>query len=200
MSNRRALKDDTSKYTAILCFACFVFLCFLSKKHRLGTYGVKTDFYRFYVPDAIRIISAKVPTDSFKGQGYPVIIALLNVIIGDFFVSGKLLSIISATFFLFFTYKLFQDIFSSKLALSTIVFLTINPLFIKYSITASTDMFFAALIAIFFYSSISSKNKTWGNIASGISIGYASITRYNALILPIIYLNIYYLLILKLKI
>jgi len=135
-------------------------------------------------------MSGEIPKHRFKGPGYPLIIALLNLVIGDLFVSGKILSVISGTVFLFFTYKLFQDIFSPQLALFTVIFLAINPLFLQYSIAASTDMLFAALITVFFYSSISNNDKYFWNLTSGISVGCAFITRYNAFFLPIIYVII----------
>ena len=74
--------------------------------HKVGDYGVETDFFWAYVPEAKSFLSGKLIIDPFRGPLYPMVLGSFKLIIGDYFYAGMIIGILSASLVIFFTFKL----------------------------------------------------------------------------------------------
>ncbi len=166
----------------------------LSQFHEMGSYNVETDFYGSYAPNALNMLNGGKYFDEDHGPGYVFVLIIFYLILGDIFVAGKTLTLISAVLFSYFSFKTILYLFNSKLAFFTLLLIIIFIL--PVSIIVSTDMFFAFLVSLAIYllfrkGNFSTSNLIWG----GVVAGYAIMTRLNAIILPfavitaIIFLN-----------
>jgi hypothetical protein len=158
-------------------------LLLISTFHKMGSYGVETDFYWAYAPDAARMASGELPREPGVGPGYGLFLALFHFLFRDWFVSGKLLSIVSASAGGFFTFKFFRDLFDGQTAFYTLVLW--HFVVMPFSVVASTDVFVAMLVAaslaaLYNGGRISTRNL----ILSAVLMGYAYLTRPNAIALP----------------
>jgi len=168
----------------IFLLSVLIFLLIIGSFHQIGAYNVETDFYGSYAPNVHKMLHGGKYYDEDHGPGYIFPLIILYLLIGDVFVAGKILTIISTVLFLLFTYLAVKALFNSRIAFYTSLLLFI--LLIPYSILASTDMFFAFIVALSVYlifrnGDISSGNMVWG----GLAAGYAFMTRLNAVIIPI---------------
>ncbi|MFX0135884.1 MAG: glycosyltransferase family 39 protein [Candidatus Hodarchaeota archaeon] len=172
-------KIDFYDKLSIILFTIYLFLLIvLSHFHEMGGYGVETDFYGRYAIQAKRILEGKIYEDMMHGPGYPVVLALLSVIFGNMFTTGKIISIISALLFGFLIFKVFRVLFNSKLAFYTLLVLFIN--IIPFPVLVSIDMFFAFLVGLTIFFIFKEQKITNVRLFfSGLVAGYAFITRYD---------------------
>lgn len=174
------------KYTglsiALLYFLVLLIVSLLS--HKVGDYGVETDFFWSYVPVAKSFLNGILKIDQFRGPLYPMILGIFNLVISNYFLSGVLLGIISGSLVIFFNFELIKRIFSSQLAFFATLILAINPIFVQYTYSAGTDMVFNALATgtLFFF--FREKKLNYKNlIIAGILGGLSYLTRYNGVFL-----------------
>jgi hypothetical protein len=175
-------------YTAILLWAAHVY-------HRVGDYGVETDFFWSYAPDARTIQGilkgegGTFPIDGFRGPMYSIALALFAFIVQDFFAAGVTLGILCAGATLLLTYRLVLEFFGKVEALIVLLILATNSVFIQYSYSAGTDMFFnlVATLAVYaFLKELNGEGFKWllvGSITSGVAL----LTRQNSLFLIVGY-------------
>lgn len=171
-------------YTIILLWAAHVY-------HRVGDYGVETDFFWNYAPDARTIQSifkgegGSFPIDGFRGPMYALVLSLVAFIIQDFFAAGVIFGILCAGATLFLTHRLVLDFFGKVDALIVLLILATNSIFIQYSYSAGTDMFFnlVATLAVYaFLKVLNGDGWRWLLVAS-VASGVALLTRQNSLFL-----------------
>lgn len=174
--------DAFEKYDyVIFLFYTITLLIINLINHKIGDYGVETDFFWMYVPEAKKILSGTLPIDQFRGPFYPIVLAIFKFIIGDFFKAGIVINTISAGLTLYLLDKILKNYFSKFVAFFTTVFVAFNPVFIQYSYSCGTDILFLALIMSSIYFFVS-ENK-YNLIFSGIFAGFAYLTRYNGIFL-----------------
>lgn len=164
-------------YFVVVGIISFVF-------HTVGDYGIETDFFWGYVPNAKDFLSGEIPMDAFRGPLYPIVLGIFGYVIGDFFHAGILIGVLSAVFVIYFTFEVLKKIFSPNISFFVTILLAVNPVFIQYTYSAGTDMFFNALVAatLFFFfrkSELSYKNMILAAIFGGLSY----LTRYNGIFL-----------------
>jgi 4-amino-4-deoxy-L-arabinose transferase-like glycosyltransferase len=152
--------------------------------HTVGDYGIETDFFWGYVRNAKDFLSGEIPMDAFRGPLYPMVLGIFGFVIGDFFKAGILIGVISAAFVVYFTFEVLKKIFSPKISFFVTLLLAVNPVFIQYSYSAGTDMFFNALVAatLFFFFRKSELSYT-NLIMTAIFGGLSYLTRYNGIFL-----------------
>jgi len=170
------------KYFALsFSFLFFVVMIIISYSyHKIGDYGVETDFYQSYVPLARDLLNGVLTIDSFKGPVYQILLSVVGFIFSDFFKAGIFIGVFSAAVFIYFTFELLRNLYSEKIALLAILFIAFNPTFIQYTYSAGTDMLFAALVMISFYYLFKSDNLNYKNLVAASFIGgIAYLTRYN---------------------
>lgn len=174
------------KHTGLIIAAVyFVFVGLISFIfHTVGDYGIETDFFWGYVPGAKKILSGNIPMDAFRGPLYPMVLAIFGFILGDFFNAGILIAVISASVVVYVTYELLKKIFSPLVSFFVTVLLAVNPVFIQYSYSAGTDMFFNALAALTLFFFFKNKELNYKNlILAAIFGGLSYLTRYNGIFL-----------------
>lgn len=164
-----------------VAFGLYLTLAFL---HRIGGYGVETDFYGSYAVETLHILHGQGYHEPDHGPGYPVMLIPFYLVLRDLFWAGKLLTILSAIAVIYLSYKLFENLFSGKLAFLTSILLAIN--LTPFAYLAGNDLFFAALAVASVYLIYRGKKVTSrGLLLSGLVAGYAFMTRLNAIVLPV---------------
>ncbi|MBT8387562.1 MAG: glycosyltransferase family 39 protein [Ignavibacteria bacterium] len=152
--------------------------------HRVGDYGVETDFFWGYVPAAKDFLNGVITIDAFRGPLYPIVLGIFGFILSDFFNAGILIGILSAAFVVYFTFEMVKRIFSTKVALFVTLILACNPVFVQYTYSAGTDMFFSALITATLFFFFKEKELSYKNLAIAAFLGGLSyLTRYNGIFL-----------------
>ncbi|MEA3497100.1 MAG: glycosyltransferase family 39 protein [Bacteroidota bacterium] len=166
--------------------------------HKIGDYGVETDFFWSYVPQAQNFLDGNIIIDKYRGPLYPITLGLFSIILGDFFKTGIFLAILSASLIIYLTYELLKSLFNPLVALITVLLLAVNTTFNLYTYSAGTDMFFNFLItASLFFILKSRKYELKNIIIAAVFGGLAYITRYNGIfifitvIASILFINIY---------
>ncbi len=176
----------SNKYTGLV-FAGFYFIVVLVLSfvfHKVGDYGIETDFFWGYVPNAKKFLSGIIPMDAFRGPLYPMVLGIFGFVMGDFFNAGILIGVLSASIVLYVTFELIKNIFSPIISFVTVLFLAINPVFIQYSYSAGTDMFFNALVAVTLFFFFKNKELNYRNLILAAFFGGISyLTRYNGIFL-----------------
>jgi hypothetical protein len=171
-------------YTGLVIAALFFVTMFLisMKYHVVGDYGVETDFYWSYVPQAQHILGGKMPIEDFHGPGYPLVLACIALFTSDLFHAGVVLSSLAAAASLFLIYEILKKLFRADLALVGTLIVAVNTTFVQYSYTAGTDMVFMALVTASTFFFLRHEEMRWLNIVlSAVLAGLAYLTRYNGL-------------------
>lgn len=152
--------------------------------HKVGDYGVETDFFWDYVPEAKDFINGSIKIDAFRGPLYPIVLGLSTLITGDYFYSGMFIGIISATVLIILSFSLLKRIFSPAIAFFTILIVAANPIFVQYTYSAGTDMFFnsLAVATLYFFFKEEQLNYKYLILAAFIA-GLSYQTRYNGMFL-----------------
>jgi 4-amino-4-deoxy-L-arabinose transferase-like glycosyltransferase len=165
---------------AVLFFIVMVFIGL--KYHIVGDYGVETDFYWSYVPEARHILEGTIPIEDFRGPGYPLVLACIALFTSDLFHAGVVLSTLSAAASLFFIFQILKHLFRADIALIGTLLVAVNTTFVQYSYSAGTDMFFVALVTASTFFFLRDEQMRWLNIVlSALLAGLAYLTRYNGL-------------------
>jgi len=152
--------------------------------HKVGDYGVETDFFWGYVPAAKDFLNGVITIDPFRGPLYPIILGIFGFIISDFFNAGILIGILSAAFVIYFTFELIKRIFSPKVSLFVALLLACNPVFVQYTYSAGTDMFFSAMVTATLFFFFKEKELSYKNLVIAAFLGGLSyLTRYNGIFL-----------------
>jgi len=167
-------------YIAALYFIIMLIISF--SQHKIGDYGIETDFFWSYVPQADNFLSGNIEIDKYRGPLYPIVLAILKIISGNYFTAGMLIAILSASFVLFFVFKLLKNLFSPLVALITTLLVAVNTTFNLYTYSAGTDMFFNFIITAALYFLLSNKNFKWINLGlAALFAAAAYLTRYNGI-------------------
>jgi hypothetical protein len=152
--------------------------------HKVGDYGVETDFFWGYVPAAKDFLNGVITIDAFRGPLYPIVLGIFGFILSDFFNAGILIGILSAVFVIYFTFEMVKRIFSPKVALFVTLILVCNPVFVQYTYSAGTDMFFSALVTATLFFFFKEKELSYKNLVIAAFLGGLSyLTRYNGIFL-----------------
>ena len=180
--------DATFRLMAIFVIVCFglYWLYEALTQHRLGNYGVETDFYWKYGPAAAALKQGKVLIEHFdsKGWGYPLAVAAISFLGLDVFKAAQVLAVLSACAVLGWLFVLHRRALGSVLALLSILVLIGNATFLVNVYEVGTDMFFFALVAGSMALLLGWEGKSSARlIGSGLLAGWAFTTRYNGLFL-----------------
>jgi hypothetical protein len=163
-------------YFIIMLFCTLLF-------HKIGDYGVETDFYWSYVPEAKSISKGQLIIDAFRGPFYPLTLYFIEKIFHDYFISGLIIGILSASISIWFIFKLFEAMFNRTIALLSIFFIIFNPIFVQFTYSNGTDMlfFFLSYALLYFFH----KEKPTKSIILFIALLTSAVylTRYNGVFL-----------------
>ncbi len=154
--------------------------------HRLGNYGVETDFYWKYGPAAAALKQGRVLIENFdsKGWGYPLVVAAVSFLGLDLFQAGQVVGLLSACAVLWCAFRVHRRLLGSAVAFLSVLLLLANTTFLVNVYEVGTDMFFFALVMASVALILGSERRGWLAIAaSGLLGGWAFSTRYNGLFL-----------------
>ena len=166
-----------------------VSLCF----HKIGSYGVGTDFYWTYVPEAKSLLAGKLIIDPFRGPFYPFVLALFYKIIPDYFTAGIILNVIAASISIFLISKIIIVLFDETISFFSTLLLILNPIFVQFTYSNGTDMLFFLLSNITIYVFFIGKIKLSKIILLSLFTAFAYLTRYNGVFLIFIIPMMFYL-------
>jgi hypothetical protein len=144
--------------------------------------GLETDFFGSYAPQARGLlVNGVLPIEEYRGPIYPLALAGAKLLCGDFFRAGVILSVVSAAALLGVLFLTVTQLWNRRLALWAVVIAALNPVFVRCSYEAGTDMLFAALCFATLFFVLNDQG-----LRSGIWAAAAYLTRYNgaALLLP----------------
>jgi len=140
------------------------------------------------------IISNTVPPigSEYWPPGIPVLIGLFSLLIGDFFIVGKIIMVEFSILFLFSVYVLINKIFNEKIAFFTFLFIATNHLSVNNFSYIGTDIPSATLIILSTYFLIDDLNKAKSSVIySAIFLSLATMIRWTSLFfLPILIFKI----------
>lgn len=152
--------------------------------HTVGDYGIETDFFWGYVPGAKGFLQGIIPMDAFRGPLYPIVLGVFGFLIGDFFKAGIFIGVLSASAVIYVTFELLKKITTPALAFFVTMLVAVNPVFVQYSYSAGTDMFFNALAALTIYFFLNKSEFGYRQIIlAGLFGGLSYLTRYNGIFL-----------------
>lgn len=172
-------------YSALAVFALYWGVKAFSE-HRIGNYGVETDFYWKYGAAARDLLHGHIAIENYdsKGWGYPAAVALVSILGLETFRAAQLLALLSAVAVGALTYRLHRSLLGPGVALASLLLLLSNSTFLINTYEVGTDMFFFA-IALGSISLLLGRANPggWAMLASGLLGGWAFSTRYNGLFL-----------------
>ena len=169
----------------ILVVAYMAVMAWVGHHRVVGDYLKETDFYYLYAPDADRIRSGRVPTQTFNtGPAYPLLLALAFPVTGDNFASGKWISLTAAGVTALAAFRLFRGLFGDRAACLSLLFVLTSADFARFSVQATTDMPFLAIAVLAVLTISRGIGGGWWRVAAagGLS-GLAYLIRYNGLFL-----------------
>ncbi len=150
--------------------------------HVVGDYHVETDFFQMYVPTAKDILKGIWTIEDFRGPAYPALLAMSGFVFKDFFIAGIVLSALTASLTLFFTFELIRKLFRTDIAIVVVLLTAVNKTFVQYAYTAGTDMTFNCFAAATTYFLLKDERYSRLNIfLAALSAALAYLTRYNGI-------------------
>ncbi|MBT3800282.1 MAG: phospholipid carrier-dependent glycosyltransferase, partial [Bacteroidetes bacterium] len=154
--------------------------------HKIGDYGIETDFFWSYVPQAQSFLDGTIEIDKYRGPLYPMILALVQIITGNYFSAGILIAVLSSSIVIYFIYNILRNLFTPLVALIATILMAVNTTFNLYTYSAGTDMFFFLIASAALYFLLRNKEYKWSNLLlAGLFAGLAYITRYNGVFIVI---------------
>lgn len=176
----------TQRYDSIALAFCMVVLLValvIGYFHKVGTFGVESDFYGSYAVQAENIIAGRPYTYQLNPPGYCLLLATVTLLTGDTFVAGKVISAFAAALFGWITYLLLKALFDSRIALTATILslLTLIP----SSFVAATDVVGAVVIMLPLWVFLRPSGLTNACFLSGILAGVAYLVRGNAIFVSI---------------
>ena len=115
--------------------------------------------------------------------GYPVLIAAVFPLVGDWELAGQLLSLLFGVLLLWPLYLLFRDVYNERVAVIACFLAAVSPFLARYSAHVRTEspfLFFSVLALLLFDRAI--ENKLLGYfLYGGLAAGFAYLVRPEAL-------------------
>lgn len=108
-------------------------------------YDAETDYLGIFVPEAMQALNGDPLELRFHPPLYPLVLALVQFFVGDWLVAGLTISFLSAFVVLTCAFVFFSDICGRYAAWGAVVGLVGSVIFVRFSATASSDLFFLAL-------------------------------------------------------
>ena len=153
---------------------------FTFRYHRVGSFGVETDFYAELAHQTRKLLNGQFSPLNYgpKGPVYSLILAGVYLVIREYFYAGLIINLISSFIFLIVFYYLVKNVFNRITAFIVILAVTFNYTFQNYTYQAGSDLPFMALSILSLFFLFRSK-KTVDLVFSAIFGLLAFLTRYN---------------------
>ena len=163
-------------YVTLLALAAFA--------RQYPVFGAETDFLGGLIWDANAFLTGETPGLRYKPPLYPVMLALVQTQVHDWFTSGRLISISSSALYLVVTFVLLHRAVSLPAAVGGIAALLASPVFLSHSAMASTELMFLCLYgsALLLTFTAADRYSLWRWVVAGILSGLTMLTRTNGVI------------------
>jgi hypothetical protein len=182
-----AFPDSAMRDHLILALVVVLFVCcvgFVSFQREYFNFGTETDFLGGFLPEAQRFLNSEPLQLTTHPPGYPIALALLNLVIGDWGITGRVISLLSAAVVLVCGYFVFSSLGGRFVAWGATVSLAASSAFLYSASVSTSDMFFTALFwlsALLSFRAIETRSsRAW--FASGVVIALALLSRTNAVV------------------
>jgi hypothetical protein len=148
-------------------------------------YRTETDFVGSFVHEAARFQRGEPLLVEFHPPLYPVVLALVQRLVPDWFTTGLVVSLASSAATMAMSWVLLRLVFGLGAALGGVIALAVSPTFASYSMQATSDLFSLALyvgavLAVF----VSVERRTVPSyLLAGLVIGLGLIARTNNVVL-----------------
>ena len=144
----------------------------------------------FYYIMGERIINGNVESVRTIGApiGGPLLHASFGNLLGDPFIAGKIISLISCTGIVFTSFFITKNLFSNKVALVTQLFFAVNPKIAHLSIMVLNEAAPLFFIFISLYYATKKQKSISAFILIGIFLGLAFCFRYQAIFVLVAFL------------
>lgn len=187
----RAMKwSEVAAVVALLAWICA--LSFIQRSHRSF---VESDAIIHYFPAAQRLLEGEgyraFEADVYRSPGYSFALAVVTQLLrGDMFASGKVISVMSSVLFLLFSYLLLRRIFDSVTALAAVLLTMGANTFAWASCANGTHIPFACLaMASLYFTARHDRPRRVEVILAGFLAGLALSVRWTGLLLPLFMLT-----------
>jgi 4-amino-4-deoxy-L-arabinose transferase-like glycosyltransferase len=173
----------------VLLISLGIILFGFSIHRQLGAYGVETDFYGGFVPEAKRVLAGESLHMEWHPPLYSFLLAGVFMLLGDWFRSGLLISVISAVLAVGAVHSVFRDLYGRFAGWGAALGLALWPQFLVLAISASSDVLFLSLMMTSL--AVGVGGETFTNRRSffaGLLAGLAALTRTNGFTLLLIVL------------
>ena len=155
----------------------------LAAGRSLLNFGVETDYFGLFLPEAKRLLAGQPLLIAFHLPLYPAVIALIEIVLGDWVDAALVLSLLAAAATALATWWLIDRLFGRDSALGALAALATSAPYLTQAAGASSDLFFLALwlgaCAMAVAGVRKGRDVTW--LGLGLLIGLALLTRTNAL-------------------
>lgn len=174
---------------SVLCVGSLLLIIGIVSASRdyLG-FGTEVDFIGGFAKESIRLMRGEALLLEFHPPFYSTAIALVQAVVHDWFVTGRLVSFVAAFVVVIASYGFFSRVLSESAALGSLIVLAASPAFVAYSALASSDTFFMALytLCLFLAFRASKEQSTSLWFVTGLVVGFAILSRTNAISLLVV--------------
>ena len=129
----------------LLIVVASILIIFLSDQRTLAGYGTETDFIASMVSEATRLENGTPLQSEFHPPGFIFVMAAVHKATGDWFVTGKIISAVSAMATLLFAWLQCRILVGRVFALGAVAGLISSFTFLKYSVQATSDVYTLSL-------------------------------------------------------
>lgn len=172
-----------------VCVVYLIVALYVGQDYVIGAYG-NSDFYGFYAADAKRIANGEFPQNTFNGPGYPLVLSATTAVTGDLFIAGKWIAAFSASLSGLIAYYWFRSLFGFRTAIMALPLILVAGEYALFAIEPGTDLIFLLLCLTTMFTITSAELGVWQKaILAGILSGFAYLTRYNGIFLPVTFVT-----------
>lgn len=161
---------------------------FISLHREYMGFGAETDFLGGFLPEARRILSGEPLGIEFHPPFYSAVLALFQFFIDDWFLSGRLLSLLAYTVALLANFFLFRSMISPVAGWGALLALMASTPLVYFTGIASSDVFFFALYSISIMTGMMALRKNSPSLwlATGIFVSLVLLSRTNGFTLALL--------------
>jgi 4-amino-4-deoxy-L-arabinose transferase-like glycosyltransferase len=173
----------TAVFVILVVVALTALLASLALWRDLPGYSTETDFLGGMIGEASKLLAGEPMRSEFHPPAFPMVVAVAQSLIGDWFVTGKVIAIVSAAVTLLCTFWLFHGLAGRWAAWGAIGGLVCSATFLKFSIQATSDVFFLAIFTVSGLAVLLAADRRslplW--FLAGLLVGIGFMTRTNGL-------------------
>jgi len=175
-------KITDHKYPLLVTLSFFLVLSYVT--FSLSDYIKDGDFFHYFIYGKQILNGQGKDVALFNaGPGGPIFYAAINTFFNDPFLTAKIISLLSGTGIVFFSYYIIKNIFDHKKALIGQLLIAFNPRLDLISVQALNEIFPIFLIFISFFFITKRDLKLNNVIIVGITLGLSSLIRFQPILI-----------------